>query len=353
LQYQNKAAALRTGNPDRREDLLEYSMPIADQITEDTAPPPPRFRRLLIFARTAVSILLMGWILWDADFAEVGQAFSRANAGILVGAYLLCFVGYTISVNRWYILLKAQGVRADRIVLLKSFVVGLFFNNLLPSTVGGDISRAYDTTRFGITLAPALAVIVVDRFLGLLALASIALVSIALSWNYHDEILLPYAIVIGMLLCGVVASAFFLDSKRGTFTAFAKLVAKLPASIQRVIRKVDQAFAAFRGRPRDLWLVYGLSLLLQVNVVLNFYLIGQALEIPVGFGTFFLIIPLALFIMLIPISINAVGVREGVFVFLLGLSGVHKGEALALAWISYGFLVLQGLVGGLVYAFRK
>jgi hypothetical protein len=82
-------------------------------------------------------------------------------------------------------------------------------------------------------------------------------------------------------------------------------------------------------------------------------LIGKALHLPIGLGTFFLVIPLALFIMLVPISINAVGVREWAFVFLLGLYGVAKPDALAMAWISYAFMVIQGIGGGLVYAFRR
>jgi uncharacterized protein (TIRG00374 family) len=338
---------------ERVHNPLGYSEPVAGPDAESAGLAPGRRRWLLILVKAIVSASLMYWILRDTDFSQVWESFLRADAGILVGTYFLCFVGYLISASRWQILLKSQGVHADRAFLIKSFMVGLFFNNLLPSTVGGDVVRAHDSTRFGISRVAALAVIMVDRFLGLLALASIALVSVALSGGLHADIAIPYAIVIACLVFAAAVSAIFLGSRRDSLNVFAKVMDKLPAAVQRLAEKAVRAFAAFRGRTRDLWVVYALGLLLQVNVVLSFYLIGKALHLPIGFGTFFLVTPLALFIMLAPVSINGVGVREGAFVFLLGLSGVAKPDALAVAWISYGFLVLQGITGGLVYAFRR
>jgi hypothetical protein len=64
-------------------------------------------------------------------------------------------------------------------------------------------------------------------------------------------------------------------------------------------------------------------------------------------------VPLAVFAMMLPISINAIGLREGAFVFLLGMYGVEPSVSIGLAWIAYGLLVLQGLIGGILYAIRK
>src|SRR5690606_28322746 len=78
-----------------------------------------------------------------------------------------------------------------------------------------------------------------------------------------------------------------------------------------------------------------------------------SLGLPVLFLNYFLIIPAALLVMMAPVSINGIGLREGAFAFFFGLFGVGRAEAVAFAWIAYGLLLIQGLLGGLVYAFRR
>jgi glycosyltransferase 2 family protein len=78
--------------------------------------------------------------------------------------------------------------------------------------------------------------------------------------------------------------------------------------------------------------------------------LSRALHVEIGLAPFFLIVPLAVFIMMVPVSINGIGVRENVFVFFLGAFGVAEATGLAFAWLEYGTLLLQALAGGLVYA---
>jgi hypothetical protein len=96
-----------------------------------------------------------------------------------------------------------------------------------------------------------------------------------------------------------------------------------------------------------------LSVVLQINVVTMYYALGRALEFPLAFREYFVIVPLALFVMLVPVSINAIGVREGIFVLLLAAFGIGAAEAIALAWLEYGIVLLYGIFGGVVYAVRK
>ena len=90
-----------------------------------------------------------------------------------------------------------------------------------------------------------------------------------------------------------------------------------------------------------------------MNVVIAYYLLAQSLGLPVPFLNYFLIIPAALLVLMAPVSINGIGLREGAFVFFLGLYGIGRAEAVAFAWIAYGVLLIQGVLGGLVYAFRR
>ena len=98
---------------------------------------------------------------------------------------------------------------------------------------------------------------------------------------------------------------------------------------------IDVAFAALA------W-----SLVLQCVVVGHYYIAGLALGIDVSLGAYALIVPLATVVMALPISINGIGVREGILGLLLGLYGVDPSTSLGFAWILYAMLLGQGLLGG-------
>jgi hypothetical protein len=96
-----------------------------------------------------------------------------------------------------------------------------------------------------------------------------------------------------------------------------------------------------------------LSMLLQVNVIIHYYLIALALGLSLPFYSFFLIIPLATVIMMVPISVNAIGIRENVFAFFFAPFGILVPQAVAFAWLAYGMVLIQGVLGGIVYGLRR
>ena len=90
----------------------------------------------------------------------------------------------------------------------------------------------------------------------------------------------------------------------------------------------------FSGRRDALVKALTLSGLLEAVVILHYFAIAGALGLPVPLSAFFLIIPLSVFVMMLPISINAIGIRENVFVFFFGFYGVSKADAVAFAWLA-------------------
>lgn len=302
--------------------------------------------------KCVVSALLIAWILRGTDLREVFLAARLVSVPLLALAFLLHFVGYYISTNRWKILLAAQGVRASIPYLFKSFLVGVFFSNFLPSTIGGDAYRAYDSWRLGAGKAASVVVMFVDRFLGLVALLLFAVLALALSEQMDELLPLPHLWV----LAGAAGVGFLLWMIFGSSVHVARFATRtgslLPRPLQRPLAKAASAFLPFRGRTDALVRAFALSVLLQTNVVIYYYIIARALNVPIAFPEFFLIVPAALFVMMIPISINAIGLRENVFAYLFALYAVSTATAVAFAWIAYGMVIVQGLIGGMVYAFR-
>jgi hypothetical protein len=295
----------------------------------------PTSSRRGVWLRLAVSVALIAWILWRTPFPEILSAFRSADLRFVLLALALNPFGYLASVRRWRLLIRAQGADAPLSFLLRSFLAGVFFNNLLPSTIGGDTVRALDTARTGVGRARAIAIVFVDRFVGLLALMLFAVLGLLVSGRLTARVPALGAWVIGgAAVLGVLAALLFLPSRMA-----------VPGRLA--------ALRAFQGQGSVLARAFGWSLLLQTLVVLNAYLLARALHVPIPFPHFFLIVPLALFVMMLPVSINAIGVRENVWAFFFAVFGVAAAKGIAVAWLDYGLVLLQALIGGIIYARRS
>lgn len=305
--------------------------------------PSQRRSRFGLLLRLGVSAGLIAWILTRTPFPEVAAAFRSADPLFILLAVLLNPLGYLASVQRWRLLIRAQGGDASRSFLIRSFLVGVFFNNLLPSTIGGDAVRAMDTARSGVGRARSVAVVFVDRFLGLLALMFFAVVGLLISGRLTGRVPALHAWVLGgALALAAAAGLLFLPSRRA-----ARFLERGGA-----FARITGALRAFQGQGRVLAGALAWSLLLQILVILNGYLLSRALHVPIPLPYFFLIVPLALFVMMLPVSINAIGVREGVWAFFFTAFGVAAAKGVAVAWLDYGLVLAQALVGGVLYSRR-
>jgi uncharacterized protein (TIRG00374 family) len=310
----------------------------------------PGLQWLLIF-KIAMSTILLGWILSRASIADIFAAVWSTSIPLLLAAYVLTFIGIVLSVSRWRLLLEAQGATLPRRWLLQSYLVATFFNNFLPSTVGGDASRAYDCYRKTGGSRRAMSSVVLDRLLGLLALVMLALGSLHFARPLSEQLpILPVWLSLAVVaLAGMVAAIFFgLPSRR-----LASAMALMPRPLQRGIALVAGAFDLYRGQWRMLIMASVLSFVLQFNVIAYFMLIAQALGLDVPALDFCLIVPLVSFVVMLPISINGIGLRENTLALMLGYYGVATAEAVALAWLVYLGSTIWALAGGIIYALRR
>lgn len=313
----------------------------------------PQGRGFLLWAvRIGIAAILVAWIVRRSSLTEVAEAFRSADLVLVAAAFGLNLVGWVISVLRWRVLLGALAMRVPFPKLLQSYLSGIFFNNLLPSTVGGDALRMYDSWRWGAGRAEAVTVIAVDRLMGTLALLAFALGALALAPRFVDEYpLLPLWIGLGAAGIITLAAGALLPLRRFRSLA-APLAVRLPGPIRRPLATISTALGAYRNNGRAVRVALALSVLLQLNVILHFYLIARALHLTVDLSAFFLIIPISVAIMTIPLSVNAIGIRENVLAFFLAFYGVGSSTALAFAWVAFGLIILQGVIGGIVYASR-
>jgi hypothetical protein len=311
------------------------------------------WRRYIIWVKALLSGLLLYWMISRAELSELSSVMQDASVPLLILSFFLFYLGYYITATRWRLLLRAQGTDLSLFYLIKSFMVAVFFNNFLPSTVGGDVIRVYDTWQAGSGKASALTAVFLDRVLGMVALVAFAVLGLACSGTFAREnpFAAPAVLLLAVITFSAVALIFY--APEPLLKWLRSLLAKMPGVIQRMGQSFLDAAGMVHGRTGLLMGGIGLSFVLQANVILFHYLVGRALGLPLELIDYALIVPLSLVVMLVPITVNGIGLRESVFVVFFGFYGLDVASALAFSWIIYGQLLLQGLVGGLVYAARR
>ena len=300
-----------------------------------------------------VSGALLAYLILNADLTTLWVSLSNAKIGYLLGGFLLFYVHFLIGAFRWRLIANLHGAKKPVFFYFVSFMVANFFNNFLPSTIGGDVVRLYDTWRAGTSKTGAAATIFADRAVGLMILAVIA---VAGAIGFRNQGFMSFEIQIALLLIilGLVAVVFILFYPPNWWMRVminaSEHRLKIVSKLAHIYIETAEEFKEAKG---TLLAALVLSFLLHSNIVISYYLVGTAIGLDLGLSVYFSTIPLALIIMMIPISINGIGLREGALTLLLGIYGVSVAQALAFSWAFYGLTLIQGVLGGLVYLVRK
>jgi uncharacterized protein (TIRG00374 family) len=309
--------------------------------------------RLKFVLKLMVSLALLAYLVMQAELDGIMQATKNTRWPLVILVFFLFFVHFFIGTFRWRALARLHGAEPRLSYLFRSYMVANFFNNFLPSTIGGDIVRIYDTWRAGTSKAGAAATILVERVLGILALAMLAAVGIALL-GVGDILSSELVWLVGILIVGLLSVVILLFYPPFWWTRLIQsLVRSNVAVVSRMADIVQRVSGEFQGARSTLALALLLSFLVQGNVILEYYLIGIAIGIDLHPAVFVAIVPLALVMIMLPVSVNGIGLREGVFTLLFGLFGVGVASALLFSWIFYALFVAHGILGGVVYILRE
>jgi uncharacterized protein (TIRG00374 family) len=230
-------------------------------------------------------------------------------------------------------------------------MVAIFFNNLLPSTIGGDVVRIHDTCRMGNNKGGAIAAVFLDRLLGIFVLMGFVLFSLLISekLSFFLSYLHSWPIISMLCFLAIITTCLLFYNRVMSISQRFSILKKIGFFIEKSIENL----LLFRENKKIIIASLLLSLLLQVNVVIYYFLISVGIGLSVAVHEFFVIVPVTVFTMMIPVSINGVGIRESIFVLILSAYNVSNYSAIAMAWIDYGMVLLLGIIGGIVYMVRK
>jgi len=306
----------------------------------------------LLVLKLTVSAALLAYLLSTTDLQALAQRLRASDALLLGLAMVLYGLILGISTWRWRLLLQAQGYEAPLADLSASYLVATFFNNFLPSNIGGDVIRIRDSSRLTGSTATSLAVVAIDRIVGLGALYALAATAYLLGGPDVRRLAgaTPVLIGLGLLFAGL-AYVFFRPGIARRLMELSRL-SRLGWA-QKQFETVQAAVHVYRARVGAVWAAFAGSVALQALVVVYYYNVARALHIPLPLDAAFLIVPLCTLVQTVPISFNGWGIRESVFILYFSQVGLPKESALAFSLLGAGLIVVLSLSGAVVWTSRN
>jgi hypothetical protein len=301
-------------------------------------------RRTSLVLKGAVSLLLLGLLLWRTDRAAIIEALRSLRIVPLFGAVGLYWLAQFLSSIRWGMLLRVLGVHISTWRLMLFYLEGMFLGLFLPTVVGGDLTKAYRLHRETLGSRIALSSIVVERLSGLCALVAIALMALAVvrdGTNAWEVLGAAVATAAGLVV--VFNRAPWAWVSQGLLRLGLQ---RLGQAVATVFEGVDR----YRSHRRALVGAFVQSLVLQLVMICAFALTGRALNLGVPFAAYLLLIPIVTIVTMLPIGFAGLGVREGAMVLLFGRVGLDAAGAISLALAWFAVTVLASLPGALVLA---
>ena len=282
----------------------------------------------------------------------VRPGFRTSLTGMNVPLALAALAAFSLAqlavAIRWWLLLKVQDVELSLGQAVRLTLLGIFFNNAVPGTVGGDLFKAYYAAKHTHRKAGVMVAVAVDRIIGLAEFALMAGIMLLVAWGFSlapdAELKFP-AIAVTVLLGGLFVAMLFLLS--GGFRRrlhLQKLYRRLPMAHH--IAAAGEATGRYRRRLGKLVEALGISFAAHAAFVFAALLVGRSLGIPVPWHKYYLYIPLIYVIGAVPITPGGLGLVEKLYVVFLA---ANPSALLVLALIMRLMPILVGLPGLLVF----
>ena len=302
-------------------------------------------RRLTRLSGTlVVTGLCLAYIVWKIDIRRTVHVLVHAQFAYFAAAVAIVVVSVWPMAWRWQKLLDAKGIHDRLSWLTRAYFVSYTAGQILPTAVGGDAVRIYETSRrHPGNGGPVAASVLLERALGGAATLTLAAVGFALAIGRYD--VGAYLWVEGAFVVATLVLAVLLFSRR-LRPLLARTVPLLRfLRVERPVRAVYEGLHSYRGNVALLFGVFALTLAVQSVRVLAIWLTGKAVGVELSPRPYYVMGPLLFLVLLVPFTVNGLAVRETFFVSFLGNLGVGANKAFATGFLFFFVTIALGLPG--------
>jgi uncharacterized protein (TIRG00374 family) len=306
-------------------------------------------RRRLV--RGSLTLLVTGlcvaYIAWKIDLDTTIDVLRDADLGYFALATAIMVVSTVPLAWRWQRLLDAKRIDEPLRWLTRTYFVSYTAGQVLPTSIGGDAVRIFETARrhsgqTGLITGSVL----LDRALGGAATLILAAVGFVLAVGEYDVgayLWLELALVLATIVLAVV---FFSRRARRPLARLRPLVAF--TRLERPLRAVYEGIHTYRTHGRLLVALLVFTVVLQAFRVLPIWLVGKSVGIDLSPRPYYVMGPILFVVLLAPFTINGLAVREAFFVSFLGNLGVSADAAFAAGFLFFLVTVLLAVPGALI-----
>jgi glycosyltransferase 2 family protein len=303
---------------------------------------------LSFLLRIGLSSVLLIFIFSKIDTERTWEVLKTADLRFIYYAGLIFFVINLILLWRWFIFIRALDLSVSVWNVVRFFFIGLFGNLFMPTAIGGDFIKIIGLCKNSHQKPRVIASVLLDRLSGFAGLVLVAVCAYLFGYRFiEDKTLLIPIILMAAVSSSVVAVLF----NERIYAFGCRIFDKLP-QIKKNLMHVHYDIALLKQKHKPFEGIKGvlISCLSQAIFAFMFYLTAKALHHDISMIYFLVFVPIMCVAAAFP-SIGGLGFREGAAAVLFSTVGVDKGIAVSLSLISFLFMVMVGLLGGVIYVF--
>jgi glycosyltransferase 2 family protein len=298
-------------------------------------------------ATLVVTGLGIAYIVWKIDLGTTGHVLASAHAGWWLLSLGIMAGSVWPMAWRWQRLLGARDVHDSLAWLVRTYFVGYAAGQVLPTALGGDASRIYETARrHEGSRGVAAGTVLLERALGGVATLVLAAVGFALAVGRYDVggyLWVELAFVVGAAAAGVL---LFSTRLHPLLQRTRPLLRTL--RVDRPLRDVYLALHSFRRDAPLLVAMFALTLVVQGVRVLAIWCAGKAVGVDLSPRPYYVMGPLLFLVALVPFTVNGLAVRESFFVSFLGTLGIGAERAFATGFLFFVVTIALALPGAAI-----
>ncbi|MHB9052606.1 MAG: lysylphosphatidylglycerol synthase transmembrane domain-containing protein [Thermoleophilia bacterium] len=305
--------------------------------------------------RAGISVALLTLLLVRTDLSQLGDTLRGVSFSMLAVAFLIFLICNLVNVYKWQLIIRKQGLQVSNVYLTKLYYMGLFFNNFLPTNIGGDVVKIWKLSKITGKGHDAVSSVVIDRAGSTLGILLLALVPTMFRLSQLGQnVAVP---IFAMFFIAVLLIAFLSSERAVRALGRFRLFRADPFGLRKHLKSFYYSLYQFREHKLTLVLFMIWSLIYQALHILTVYFVALALDIEIPAYYYFLFVPVVMAVTMLPISLNGVGTREVTWVLLFRQviedPELARTLAISLSFLSFVVISVVSLAGGAFYLFDR
>lgn len=305
-------------------------------------------KQLLNFGfRIIVSLSILALLISRINVNGIVTHLKTIDPNFLILAIVFFILYICTWALRWHVFIRDTQVPISYLETIRTLLIGFALSLFLPSSVGADVGRTLDLARTKVQKVAILSTVLMDRMVGLIAVVGCAVVALAVAGHRYVTLDILVVIIATAFVLGASWRFFFHVPFMNRF----KGLLEIHSITRRFSRKIRDIYKTlyFMQKKRKLFITaIVISVITSLFEILSVLMLSYAIGDRFNSVYFFIFMPIIWVILVIPISIGGLGLREAVFVFFFTQIGMTSEHAITVSLLYYALYTVTGIIGGTI-----